>query len=129
MPGILPALVLFAASLNSTAAEPADEAALVASGKKQFMRCSACHTMQAGGSSELGPHLEGIVGREVAALSDFAYTEELREEQFIWDEARLDQWLERPDEMAPPGMCRPFRGLRSEAARRALIAYMKNPAE
>lgn len=63
IPGILTAglaLPLLAASFNANAADPADEAALTASGKKQFMRCSACHTMQAGDGSTWGRTLRAL---------------------------------------------------------------------
>lgn len=100
-------------------------------GKKQFIRCSSCHALSAqarpsGPGADVGLHLEGIVGRRVAAVEGFAYSEALRAEDFVWDEEMLDKWLERPQDVVP-GMCIPYRGLARPELRKALIAYLKKP--
>lgn len=103
-------------------AEPSPTAA----GQKLFIRCSSCHAMSAEAPPELGPHLEGIVGRPAAAVKGFNYSEALAAEDFIWDEALLDQWLKNPDILVP-GMCMSFTGLSRPEQRQALIEYMKGP--
>jgi cytochrome c len=103
------------------------ETSLEEMGRKQFIRCSSCHSMSAEGQSRTGPHLEGIVGRPVASVSDFVYSDALRAQDFVWDEAQLEKWLVRPQELVP-GMCMPFMGLPRPEIREALIAYLKNPA-
>ena len=105
-----------------------EEEALVARGKKQFLRCAGCHDFQAGNAFMLGPHLQSIVGRKVASLPGFNYTDALRAQDFSWDEARLESWLESPQQWVPD-MCMPFRGIADPAARQALIAFLKNPGE
>ncbi|MFA5630175.1 MAG: c-type cytochrome [Porticoccaceae bacterium] len=104
----------------------ADQPALEEIGKKQFIRCASCHSMVDDGQDLAGPHLEGIIGRPIAAVEGFAYTEMLQAQSFVWDEAQLDKWLERPQQMIP-GMCMPFMGLPRAELREALIAYLKNP--
>ncbi|GEM_PF-746737 len=100
-------------------------------GRKQFIRCASCHAMSAdaqprGAIADVGPHLEGIVGRPLAAVAGFPYSDALREGDFVWDEEMLDRWLTRPQDLVP-GMCMPFMGLSRADLREALIAYLKNP--
>lgn len=92
-----------------------------------FMRCVACHTTSAAARPGTGPHLEGIVGRKVASVSGFRYTETLSGQSFVWTRAKLDQWLARPQEHFA-GMCLPFAGFTRKADRQALIAFLENPA-
>ena len=73
-----------------------------------------------------GPHLEGIVGRRVASLPGFVYSDGLRSRDFVWDEARLDAFLQSP-QATDPGMCLTFHGLANPEHRAALIAYLKDP--
>lgn len=104
----------------------AEEAALVEAGRKHFIRCTACHSTRADAPPNIGPHLEGIVGRTVAAVAGFNYSDAMRAQTFVWDEAQLDRWLEHP-QADIPGLCMPFKGLSKPEARKALIAYLKNP--
>jgi cytochrome c len=104
----------------------AAESTLADAGKKQFRRCAACHSVSDSARPNLGPHLEDIVGRTAGSLEGFEYSEVLRGQSFDWDEAKLDAWLERPNEVVP-GMCPSFIGLRKPEDRAALIAYLKQP--
>jgi len=106
-------------------AGPGVDPELVARGEKQFLRCSGCHSMKADSRGKTGPHLKGLIGREVAAVEGFDYSEALRAQTFTWDERRFDEWLASPDEDVPH-MCAPFRGLQDPADRAALIAYIKS---
>jgi len=40
----------------------------LAHGEKIFKKCSACHSIQAGGGNKIGPALYNVVGRKVAAV-------------------------------------------------------------
>lgn len=116
----LAAILLSGAALSGTT-QASD---LRAEGEKQFIRCVSCHSMDAADEWAVGPHLRGIVGRPVAGLPDFNYTEELRQKILVWDEAQLDAWLSKPQELVP-GMCLPFMGLPNADHRAALIEYLK----
>lgn len=105
--------------------DPVDEQ-MYAQGKREFMRCMACHSMDAAGRMLSGPHLEGIIGREVAAVDGWDFPDHVSELDFVWTESRMDAWLQDPQGMIPQ-MCLPFNGLANEEARTALIAYLKNP--
>lgn len=105
-----------------------EEAALIAQGQKQYIRCNACHSIRANDAATdpLGPHLESIIDRLAGGLEDYEYTDEVRALGFPWDEQRMDQWLKDPQEMVP-GMCMPFTGMSDPQARKALIAFLKQP--
>jgi cytochrome c len=109
------------------AAATANEASLAEAGKKHFIRCVACHSLSAAAPPTFGPHLEGIVDRRAGTVSGHTYSDpKLREQSFVWDEVYLDEWLERPQEEYPT-MCLAFSGLADPEARRAVIAYLRNP--
>ncbi len=107
-------------------AASANDTELVEKGRSQFIRCASCHSMTPGARLMQGPHLQGIVGRQVASVAGHAYSDELRAHDFVWTEEKLDEWLQRPQSLARD-MCMPFMGLANPEMRRALIAYLKNP--
>lgn len=123
------AVTMFAAAVAtmSVGTMAVAEPSLAEAGKKHFIRCVACHTMSADARPGIGPHLEGIVGRQSAAVEGFKYTDAMRAHAVVWDEATLDAWLEAP-QADVPGLCLPFTGLRKADDRAALIAYLKGPA-
>lgn len=121
----LAAAMMIATLSISAALASAPDPAAVQAGRKHYIRCLACHATSASGRPMAGPHLEGIVDRPVAALPGFAYSDALRGEDFIWDEARLDAFLETPHTLNP-GMCLTFNGLPRAEDRAALIAYLKS---
>lgn len=98
---------------------------LLANGAKYFrFRCGGCHEMSAEKGSNFGPHLEGIIGRKVAAVEDYDYSKALQEADFVWTEEVMDGWLAKPESLQP-GMCMTFRGVPDEDVRKAMIAFMK----
>ena len=95
------------------------------------MHCNSCHEIDAAApppfGDSLGPHLEHIVGRQSASVEGFAYTEELQALDLVWDEETLDLWLQQSQALVP-ATCEPFMGIAKPEHRKALIAYLKNPA-
>lgn len=104
---------------------------LIRKGRSQFLHCNSCHVVDAAApppfGDSLGPHLEDIVGRPSASVDRFAYTAALRALDLVWDEETLDLWLQQPQALVP-AMCEPFMGISNPENRKALIAYLKNPA-
>lgn len=114
----------------STQAVDDTRTGLAGKGRSQFLHCNACHAIEAAASAptgdSVGPHLESIVGRVAASVEGFAYTEELKALELVWDEVTLDEWLQAPQAIVPD-MCAPFTGIANPAHREALIAYLKRP--
>lgn len=94
-------------------------------GKQQFIRCSSCHSFDPNDKGQFGPHLHGIIGRRAGAVEGYAYTELLLNKEFIWTEALMDEWLEKPQETVKD-ICLPFMGISNPDIRDALIEYMKD---
>lgn len=110
---------------QEVAAENSVSKELVTQGAKYFrFRCGGCHEMSAEKGSNFGPHLEGIIGRKVAAVEGYDYSAALKEADFVWTEEVMDGWLAKPESLLP-GMCMTFKGVPDEEVRRAMIAFME----
>ena len=116
------------ALLGSAAAaqQPAGDAQ---AGEKIFRKCRACHTV-AEGQNRVGPHLFGILGRPVASVEGFDYSDPMRAwaEGKTWDAALLGTWLEDPRGVVK-GTRMTFAGLRDAQDRADVIAYLRSVAE
>lgn len=124
-PNPLRLLLALGAGLLAPLVAAQDEAVLKL-GKKRFLNCNGCHTVSADAPPELGPHLEGIVGRKAGTVEGFGYTPEFSALDLVWTEAELDRFLQDPQALVPE-LCMPFRGLRKPEDRAALIIWLKNP--
>ncbi len=116
------------AALVAVFASPAFADGDLAKGKKVFNKCKACHAVGEGAKNKVGPPLNGIVGAEIAAVEGFKYSKAFlakKEEGFVWSEAELDAYLTKPKKHTP-GTKMSFAGLRKEADRINVIAYMKS---
>lgn len=88
-----------------------------------FAACKACHTVQKGAKSGIGPNLNGVVGRPAASLPGFNYSAALKNSKLRWDAATLDQFIAAPTKKVP-GTRMPI-GMADPAKRAAIIAYLK----
>lgn len=99
-----------------------------AAGEREWAKCRSCHALD--GSDGVGPHLNGVVGREVASVAGFGYTDAMvahAAEAPVWDPAALQVFIENPRGVVP-GTAMSFAGLRDPQARANLIAYLaENP--
>jgi cytochrome c len=113
----------------------ADELAILASlpgeysqadldaGRRQFRRCSSCHTLAEGGPNRVGPNLHGLFDRSTGEVDGFNYSSALRDAGIDWSPEHLDAWLSDPRGYIP-GNRMSFVGIRDADDRRDLIAYL-----
>lgn len=94
-----------------------------AKGEKVFGKCKSCHKVDGGDST--GPHLNGVVGRAVASVAGFGYSDALKAVGGNWDPEQLDKWLTSPKAMAP-GTKMSFAGIPKVEDRANVIAYLKS---
>ncbi len=92
-----------------------------AKGEKVFSKCKACHKVD--GNNAVGPHLNDVVGRAVASVEGFAYSDALKALGGDWTPERLDEWLTSPKAFAP-GTKMSFAGLPKIEDRADVIAYL-----
>lgn len=105
--------------LRSVAAIAADPNA----GQKLFnVQCGACHSSSVG-VNMVGPSLFGVVGRKSGSIANFHYSAANRDAGITWDVQTLDKYLVNPRAMLP-GTTMPYAGLKNDAQRADVIAYL-----
>lgn len=97
-----------------------------AKGEKVFVACKACHDVEKG-VNKVGPTLKGIVGRKVASLPDYKYSDAMTAkgaEGAVWDETTLSTYLPNPKAFVPKTKMA-FAGVKKPEQVADLIAYLK----
>lgn len=96
-----------------------------AAGEKVFGKCKSCHKVD--GNNATGPHLNGVVGRAVASVADFGYSDAMKAhaaEAPTWDPEALQTFLTDPKGVVP-GTKMTFAGLKKPEDRANIIAYLQ----
>jgi cytochrome c len=97
--------------------------AFAATGQDVFNdKCGDCHTIEP--PSGTAPALKGVVGRKVASLGDFQYSDALKAKGGTWTEAALDAFIANPGAYAPGTQM--TAGAADPADRKAIIDYLKS---
>jgi len=99
----------------------------VAAGEAVFRQCRACHQVQ-DGRNGVGPHLYNLVGREIAAVDGYRYSDALANKEGVWDPAAISAFIENPREWAP-GTKMGYAGLDDAADRANVIAWLAQQAD
>lgn len=94
-----------------------------ARGEALSMQCRACHSLDDGGASIVGPNLFGIFGRTAGSAPEYPYSDALAASGFVWTPRALDAWLAEPFAFLP-GNRMSFPGLPEREDRNALISYL-----
>ncbi|MFM8799730.1 MAG: c-type cytochrome [Tagaea sp.] len=107
--------------LTPAPAQAADAAAGEAAARRL---CAACHIFTAEGRRGVGPTLFGLVGRKSGAVEGFRYSTANQNANVVWTPEVLDKYLMNPREFMP-GTTMAFAGIRNEAERANVIAYLQ----
>lgn len=102
---------------NVTQAQTPPDGALLYQSK-----CAACHSLA---NNKVGPSLKGVFGRKSGAVAGYAYSEELKKSNIVWNEANLDRWLQGPQKMVKGSKM--FITVPDPAQRKTIISYLKSP--
>jgi cytochrome c len=114
---VMVSLVLAGFGPNAQAADPA-------AGKSAFnSACSICHSVQPN-KNMIGPSLFGVVGRKTGSVPGFHYSPANQNANLTWDTATLDKYLQSP-RTAIPGTLMTYAGMKDDAKRADLIAYLE----
>ena len=95
----------------------------IAHGEKVFKKCSACHSIEAGGGNNIGPALYNVVGRKIAAIQDYKYSKALTNYKKNWSFEELNGFLIKPQKWIK-GTKMAYAGLRKEKDRASVILYL-----
>ena len=98
----------------------------LAEGEKVFRKCRACHKVE-DGANGVGPHLHGVVGREIAAVDGYRYSDALPAGE-TWTVENLYAYLENPRGWAP-GTKMAFAGLKTSEERANVIAWLNQQSD
>jgi cytochrome c len=110
---------LAAAGAVATSAS-AQTAGSAAAGQALYQaKCGGCHSVDA---DRIGPRHRDVVGRKVASVPGFDYSDALKKLAGVWTPARLDVWLRNPQGMAPGA--RMFLSVPDPRQRRDIVAYL-----
>ncbi len=133
-----PAVPGYALPTGETAAAPAAAAApapeeplpvLLAKadakkGAQDAKVCTTCHNFDKGGAAKVGPDLWGVVGRPIASVAGFAYSDSLKAMGGDWTYEKLDHWIANPKGMAS-GTKMAFPGDQEPQKRADILAYLQ----
>ncbi len=94
-------------------------------GQAVFKACAACHDGSKGGPNKVGPNLWGIVDRMHGSHEGFAYSEAMAAlKDKPWSYEALNEFITSP-KTAVPGTKMAFGGLKKDADRANLLAYLQ----
>lgn len=94
-----------------------------AAGEKVFNKCAACHTVNQGGATGIGPNLWNSMGAPHAHVAGFAYSDALKSKEGNWTWENMDAWLKSPRRYAD-GTKMTFAGLGKAEDRANLMVYL-----
>ncbi|MGK2911211.1 MAG: c-type cytochrome [Sphingobium sp.] len=94
-----------------------------AAGKKAFLQCQICHSVNPGGANGMGPNLAGVTGSKAALKPGFTYSAALKKSGIVWNAKTLDAWIAKPSALVP-GNRMVYVGMADPAKRADVIAYL-----
>lgn len=88
--------------------------------------CKACHDAGEGGG-KVGPNLSGVFGTKAGEHpADYKFSDAMKKSGLTWDEATLNTYLSDWAKKTVPGTLMNFPGIKDEAKRKDVIAYLKS---
>jgi len=97
-------------------------------GAKVFKKCVSCHNADQGGKNGTGPNLWSVVGKAAGQVGGFKYSGAMSGSGITWDFENLDGFLAKPTKYLK-GTNMNFIGLKKEADRAAVIAYLQGQSD
>ena len=67
-----------------------------AKGQGLAKACGACHNFEKGAAAKVGPPLYGVVGRKVASIDGFSYSDALKAKGGTWTLDEINKFITNP---------------------------------
>ena len=93
-------------------------------GEADTKPCQACHDFSKDGKAKVGPPLWGVVGRQVASVPGFAYSDDLKKQGGEWSYDEIFKFIKAPKAM-DPGTKMTFPGEADPQKRADILAYLQ----
>ncbi len=101
----------------------------VKAGEDYFTKhCTVCHNIGKGAPNKVGPHLWGVMGRPIASISDFSYSDGMKKhaaEAKTWTFENMNKFQYHP-QAEVPGTLMSYGGTPNDAMRANLIVYLNS---
>jgi cytochrome c len=118
-----------AAVIAAPAWAPARAEGNEARGERLFnQQCKACHTLEKGGASTVGPNLNGLFGRKAGAEGGYQSSDAMKKSGIVWDDKVLAEYLKDPKAKVP-GTKMVYIGMKQEAQQQDMIAFLKKATQ
>ena len=95
-----------------------------AAGEKVFGVCKACHQIGETAKNNVGPVLNGLIGRKAGSVAGYSYSAANKDSGITWDEATFREYIKDPKAKIP-GTKMIYTGLKDEQRTNDLIAFLK----
>lgn len=116
-------------AVGLAAAGAAAQSGNEARGERLFnQQCKACHTLGKEGASTVGPNLHGLFGRKAGAVAGYSFSDAMKGSGIVWDDRILMDYLKDPKGRVP-GTKMVYAGLKQEAQRADMIAFLKKATQ
>jgi cytochrome c len=92
---------------------------------EQFAKvCQTCHNFEKGAGAKIGPPLFGVVGRPIASVPGFSYSDSLKAVGGDWTYEAINKMITNPKSEAP-GTKMSFPGEADPQKRADILAYLQ----
>jgi cytochrome c len=95
-----------------------------AAGEKVFGVCKACHQIGETAKNNVGPVLNGVIGRKAGSVPGYSYSAANKDSGITWDEATFREYIKDPKAKIP-GTKMIYAGLKDEQKTNDLVAFLK----
>ncbi len=94
-------------------------------GARVFQACAVCHTLSPDGGNRAGPSLHGVIGRRIATLPGYAFSDALTHLDIVWTPATISRLFEIGPSRFTPGTKMPEQIIVNVDDRAALTRFLE----